>query len=209
MIENWVLRRLKSLQPLAWTCLALLCMPLFINGQVFNYDIFIDNVKAGKMEVSKSTFINGGAVIDITSKMKVGGIGTSDIQMYSTTFFKKGVLTDSESVLERNRRVKEQVFVKYENQHYLINRKYENPLFLQESITLTMAELFYKEPIGALSVFSERYGEKCKIKLLKANTYEIIVPTGGSLIYHYELGKCVLIESLGNIQSLTMKLKTK
>ena len=72
-----------------------------------------------------------------------------------------------------------------------------------------MAELFYKEPVGLQSVFSERYGEKCKIRFLKTDTYEISLPTGGSLVYHYDRGKCVLIESVGNIQSMTMKLKTK
>lgn len=210
MIEVLELRRLKNIQPLAWICLVwLLVMPMRLYSQVYNYDIFIDDVKAGKMEVSKSTYVNGGVVIDISSKMKVGGIGTNEIEIYSTTFFKKGTLTDSESVVERNRRIKEQVIVKYENNSYLVNRRNENPLFLQEIISVTMAELFYKEPVGLQSVFSERYGEKCKIKFLKTDTYEISLPTGGSLVYHYERGKCVLIESVGNIQSMTMKLKTK
>ena len=48
-----------------------------------------------------------------------------------------------------------------------------------------------------------------KLNCLKTDTYEISLPTGGSLVYHYDRGKCVLIESVGNIQSMTMKLKTK
>ncbi|HMS67165.1 MAG TPA: hypothetical protein PKD18_03470 [Saprospiraceae bacterium] len=210
MIEYLESGRLKNIQPLAWICLVwLLVIPSDVHAQVYNYDIYIDDVKAGKMEVSKSTYVNGGAVIDFSSKMKVGGIGTNEIEIYSTTYFKKGTLTDSESVVERNRRIKEQVIVKYDNSRYLVSRRNENPLVLQEGISMTMAELFYKEPVGISSVFSERYGEKCKIKFLKTGTYEIALPTGGSAVYHYDRGKCVLIESVGNIQSMTMKLKSK
>jgi len=155
MIEYLELGRLKNIQPLVWICLVwLLAIPRNVHAQVYNYDIYIDDVKAGKMEVSKSTYVNGGAVIDLSSKMKVGGIGTNEIEIYSTTYFKKGTLTDSESVVERNRRIKEQVIVKYDNSRYLVSRRNENPLVMQEGISMTMAELFYKEPIGVLSVFS-------------------------------------------------------
>lgn len=177
--------------------------------QTLQFDVLVDGVVKGKMQVSRSTFVNNKSIIDINISFSVAAVGTSKIEQYSTSYFKKNMLTNAESVLERNDRIKEQCIITLKGNAYQIERKNENPLIFSSLILFTVSDLYYTEPKSQTKVFSERYGELCNVKSLGSGIYEVEWPVGGGLKYFYKNGKCFKTESSGNLQSLTMILKAK
>jgi hypothetical protein len=181
----------------------------FALGQSYNYDVLIDNKVAGKMTITKSNYINGTLLIDLNSEFTVEAIGSNKIKQYATCYFKKGLLTDSEAILERNERIREECKVKLEKGKYSINRKNENPISNDRLINNTLILMYLVEPRNQQVVFSERYGDFCELKSIGLGIYEVNLPIGGSIRYYYKNGICIRTESIGTLQDIQIKLRTK
>ena len=57
-------------------------------------------------------------------------------------------------------------------------------------INNTVTSLYYKEPVNVTQVYSERYGQMCKIKKLSEGNYGVDLPDGKQGIYTYKNGQC-------------------
>jgi hypothetical protein len=178
-------------------------------GQTYTYDVLIDDKPVGKMQISRSSFVKGLMVIDLNLDFSSGTIGTNLINQYGTSYFKKGILTDSESILERNNRIREQCRVRLEKGKYGIIRRNENKVFLEKTISTTLISMYFSEPRNVNTVFSERFGDYCELKALSSGVYEVTLPMGGSIRYYYKNGLCYKTESKGTLQDLQLKLKSK
>jgi hypothetical protein len=181
----------------------------FALGQNYNYDVLIDNKIAGKMAIMKSTYINGTILIDFNMEFTVEAIGSNTIKQYATCSFKKGMLTDSEFILERNDRIRESCKIKLLKGKYVIERKNENVFNSDRFINATLILMFLSEPRNLQTVFSERYGDFCELKTVSQGVYEVALPIGGSIRYYYKNGVCQRTESIGTLQDIQIKLRTK
>lgn len=178
-----------------------------ILGQAKAFDIFIGDQRVGNLKVSKTTYINGGMVIDLATEFDVEMVGTSTIEMYATSFFKRNLLTASECIMERNGRIREQCAVEYAKGKYRIERKNEKQMILEGQITFTLHLMYLVEPKGINQVFAERYGDMCTLQQIKEGVYEVKLPAGNAVRYYYQKGVCIKTENIGNLQNMTMKLK--
>jgi hypothetical protein len=71
-------------------------------------------------------------------------------------------------------------------------------------ITLCVTDLYFTEPKGVTSIFSNMHGEYVPLKKLTADTYRLVTPDNKDSFYTYKNGKLVLIEAdtpLGKIVS--------
>ncbi len=65
---------------------------------------------------------------------------------------------------------------------------------LNKKVTYAMANLYFHEPSDITEVFSERYGEFCKIKKVANHKYELHLPSGKKNYYSYKNGICQEVE---------------
>jgi antitoxin component YwqK of YwqJK toxin-antitoxin module len=173
------------------------------------FEISIDGKKAGEMKVAKVTYINNRFSIDVNAYFQAEGLATNTIKLYATSFFKKNTLTDSESILERNGKIREKSTVRFDKGTYTIERKNEKAISLSTTIDITLNMLFFVEPKGLTKVFAERYGNYCDVKMVATGTYDITPPLGGIVRYYYQNGICIKTETIGNVQNITYKLVSK
>jgi hypothetical protein len=64
-----------------------------------------------------------------------------------------------------------------------------------EDITMCMVDLYFKEPNGVASVFSNMYAEKLELKAMGAGKYQLITPDKKNSYYTYQNGKLVKVEA--------------
>lgn len=55
---------------------------------------------------------------------------------------------------------------------------------------LTVAMLYFIEPKGFKDVFSEKYGKFLPLRAQKDGAYELTLPNGRTVVYHYQQGQC-------------------
>jgi hypothetical protein len=161
------------------------------------------------MNITKSSYINGTMLIDMNIEFSVVAIGTNKIKQYATSYFKKGLLTDSEAIVERNDRIREECIIKLTQGRYSINRKNENSTFNDKLINYTLMMMYLVEPKNQSMVFSERFGDFCELKNIEQGVYEVVLPIGGSVRYYYKNGVCTKTESIGTLQDIQIKLRVK
>lgn len=179
-------------------------------GQSALFDLYLDNKFIGKMTVAKTIYFNNKFSIDVNTYFQIEAMGVSTIKLYASSFFKKNILSDTESILERNGKIKEQCTVRLENTTYIITRKNEKPIKLENtSINTTLNTLFLSEPNGFTKVFSERFGNFCDITSVGQGIYEVVPPMGGTIRFYYKNGICIQVETTGNLQNITYKLVSK
>lgn len=69
------------------------------------------------------------------------------------------------------------------------------PKELPYTIENTITDLYYQEPAGVKTVFSERYGKMCQVQSLGNNRYGIQLPNGKVSKYTYVAGRCQEVET--------------
>jgi hypothetical protein len=65
----------------------------------------------------------------------------------------------------------------------------------KEDITMCMVDLYFKEPKGVTSVFSNMYAEKLELKAMGAGKYQLITPDKKNSYYTYQNGKLITVEA--------------
>jgi hypothetical protein len=65
----------------------------------------------------------------------------------------------------------------------------------KEDITMCMVDLYFKEPKGVTSVFSNMYAEKLQLKPMGGGKYQLITPDKKNSYYYYQNGKLVTVEA--------------
>lgn len=62
-------------------------------------------------------------------------------------------------------------------------------------ITICMVDLYFNEPKGITSVFSNMYAEKLELKAMGAGKYQLITPDKKNSYYTYQNGKLITVEA--------------
>lgn len=71
-----------------------------------------------------------------------------------------------------------------------------------------VSELYYTEPKGEKTIFSERFGSHLLIQQLEAGHYRLILPDNNYCDYFYENGVCVLVKAKNGRKTIKMKLSS-
>ena len=88
--------------------------------------------------------------------------------------------------------------VKLDNQVQFVNGQYkvikgECKNSVTKQITSTSTSVYFKEPVGETELFSEVYLCLLKLEKIAASVYQVNLPDGGVMTYHYALGKLVRV----------------
>ena len=64
-----------------------------------------------------------------------------------------------------------------------------------EDITICMIDMYFKEPLGITSVFSNMYAQKLELKLMRPGKYQLMTPDNKNSYFTYENGMLMTVES--------------
>lgn len=192
--------------------LVLIWSLIFLNsakGQVYGFDVFIGQKKAGNMSINITNYMNGNQLMDVKMDFKSSSITDNRIQYFASSYFKKSILTDAEALLENNAVLKERCLTKLSKNTYQIQRKDESMEYLEKNIYWVFENLYLKEPTNISGVYSVRYGTFLEIRMINPGAYSVKMPISGSINFYYQNEKFIKSETIGNIQQMTIKPKQK
>ena len=104
--------------------------------------------------------------------------------------YRKGRLYSASAKNSLNQKDRDQSSIIWQNNHYLLRVNDKTEKLQDQDIWFTVSKLYYTEPIGISTIFSERFGEFLTIDKLAKNKYALTKPDGRKNIYFYEKGIC-------------------
>jgi hypothetical protein len=177
-------------------------------AQKLTYQVALDGKKHGQLTAVKGRVANDPTEhYHINSHFTFSLIATFDVQAQIHAQFRDSVVYATEAQNTLNGKPRDHTVIKAQTHGYLLTRLGEKPqVWLPKPVHLSIAKLYFCEPIGHHWVLSERFGELCPLKKVAAHTYAIQVPDGTQSRYHYRQGVCNLVETDCRFGKLTFTL---
>lgn len=180
--------------------LNLLSLVVFLNipaaaiSQTVHYDIVIGGRTVGSVKVFHDDSEPENARRQIDAEVSIPFYSGS---LRSENQFQDGALKTSATEYRVNGKVKEKVQTSVSPaRHYQVDFFGSGPALekrkdVPQGITKTIVNLYYEEPVNVNAVYSEKYGQICKVESLGNSRYGVIMPSGKQTIYTYTGGKCM------------------
>lgn len=161
------------------------------------YDIFFKNDKIGTvtaMEIRSGT--TSTKDLRTVSDAKVFAIEIQ-LEMDVNTIMENGIMTRGTAYKHANRGNENvhAITTKTGPKAYSIQRNGVTSALTDKQITNCVIDLYFSEPKGLTSVFSNMYAQDIPIKMTGAGKYEVTTPNKKTTVYTYQNGKLVTIES--------------
>ena len=182
----------------------LLISSLALNAQKHIYDVELFGKKIGSTVVERIDKGNGEIEYKLTSNSQVNILFTKKTSaMNMDVIYKNGQLISS-YVKNVKDDVTEVATVLWDGARYVI-KKGEETLVLKQAVDFSNILLYYFEPKGRSSIFSERLGRLWGFTPLGNGVYECKLDNGVDNIYRYKDGLLVELE-MSKGASVFMKL---
>lgn len=171
-------------------------------SQTVLYDIVIAGRTVGSVKVLQEDSETENPKLRIDAEVSIPFYSGS---LRSENQFLDGSLKSSVTDYRVNGRKKEKTLTsKAASSNYLVDfygsgESFEKRKDVRQGITKTIVNLYYQEPVNVNAVYSEKYGQLCKVQDLGDGRYGVIMPSGKQTIYTYTDGKCteVTVELAG------------
>lgn len=171
-------------------------------AQVQRFTIFVSEEAVGQLTATESTYLGGGSVFNIDSRMTIKFLGSFVIESHQASFFRRSVLHEAEAEVRRDGRLREQCLTERAGSGYRVTLKGESPLALPGPVAWTVGQLYLREPKGVRQVYSERLGQLCPVRVLSPGVYEVELPNGSRNRYTYQQGVCQRMETTTNLKDV-------
>lgn len=172
---------------------ALLLLINYCFAQKRNYDVILFGKKIGSTTVERIDKGNGIVNYKLTSSSEVEILFSKKTSyMNSDVFFKDGKLYSS-YVKNIKDGVTEITNVLWEATKYII-KKGSEVLHLDKQLDYSSINLYFSEPVGRTSIFSERLGVFTTFKKTAEGVYECKLDNGVNNIYRYRNGELYELE---------------
>jgi len=176
------------------TLVAFLNIPVQAISQTVLYDIVIAGRTVGSVKVLHDGSEPERAKRRIDAEVSIPFYSGS---LRSENQFVDGSLKSSVTDYRVNGRKKEKTLTskaalsQYQVDFFGSGEALEKRKDVRQSITKTIVNLCYEEPVDVTAVYSEKYGQLCKVENLGNSRYGVIMPSGKQTIYTYREGKCM------------------
>lgn len=172
---------------------ALLLLINYCFAQKRNYDVILFGKKIGSTTVERIDKGNGIVNYKLTSSSEVEILFSKKTSyMNSDVLFKDGKLYSS-YVKNIKDGVTEITNVLWEATKYII-KKGSEVLHLDKQLDYSSINLYFSEPVGRTSIFSERLGGFTTFKKTAEGVYECKLDNGVNNIYRYRNGELYELE---------------
>lgn len=161
-------------------------------AQTLNYAIRLKDELIGHMTAVKKG--KGKSELMIESKIMIEKMIKLDLLYRIDAVFENNILSSSLAVQNNNGKEFTNSKTTKDKSGYTIKTLKEEKAIYQKFIHYNLCKLYFEEPIGISSVYSDTYGEFLSLKPAGKHRYEMILPDGKSNFYSYNHGICTLVE---------------
>lgn len=192
-------------QPYFIIFLALFFIPPLANAQILNYDVYYGDSQVGSMKVEKK---QEGEKIILHShgKVTLSLVFTLELEFIHHAEFREGGLLSS---LSKNLRGGDLTDMSsgYQNGSSYQNRVNDEIKRMNLPIHFTVLSMYFAEPLGLKSIYSERTGTLLPVRRTSASHYEVTQFNGNKTRYVYQGGIVKLMEVDHSIATLEFRLR--
>ena len=172
--------------------------------QNLKYVLIVNNKNIGHVFASQTKEANY-IYYKIQSRAKVDIFISFMNDFIMNTNFKDGVMTESFTERRVNEAITDYCKISFVDNVYQIDYKKQKKYLKDYKLQYTVACLYFIEPKGLKTVFSESYGQFLPIKVV-GNQYELTLPTGQKNFYSYKDGICVEADIYNAFTKVIFKL---
>lgn len=158
-------------------------------GQVHNYDVYWGKDKIGEIKAVKSSQ-KGTTTLRIKSEVSFKLMGTHNRTSDLSAKYKNNRLQESLAISTFDDKEEDQTSTRFNSasSNYTFKKNPDLQMTWDSDITFSVAKLWFHEPVGISTLFSEVYLDNCTVNELKPHYYELIMPDKKTTQYQYENG---------------------
>ena len=162
-----------------------------------SFSIIKKNSKIGFINIKKES-LDKTTTYTIDSEVRVKVVFSFSAIGKEKSIYKNDILVYSSVYRKLNDKVKLNQSLSFINGKYLLNEKNKKEEINIDVINSNLVTLFFLEPIGIQEVYSDKYKKMIKITPIGKAKYKVVLPNKSISIYHYENGKCTMIDVVGS-----------
>ena len=162
-------------------------------AQQLHYLVRLGDEPMGDMRATKTKGIKEKYLME--SKIKVEKMLKIDLIYKIESIFEKNILQLSNALETANGKVQTNSETKRNATGYGVTTKKETKTIIHKGISHNLCKLYFEEPIGIHSIWSDTFGEMLTLKPAGEHRYELKLPNGKSSFYSYFKGICTLVET--------------
>ena len=173
------------------------------SGQSMSYDIFIKDKNVGNMIVKESQSEDTISYL-IKTNIHIDIVFTIDINhtIRSSFLLEKFCHSMTKNIVNGREKEFTETYTRGSKTYFRIDDK--DIREIDGNIDHTIASLYFNEPVGAKSVYSERFGEHLSLNYVAPGKYEVTLPNGKTNMYHYKSGNCWKVISEQTMADITI-----
>lgn len=176
-----------------------------LNAQTRRYEVVLSGDKIGELTVTRT--VKGAFTtykLESRSEAKVLFTTKKNYVLMDVTY-KDGKLVSSYCKNEINDEVDNYASISWDGSKYNITNE-KKKLTYAAPVTFSVISLYFKEPKGINTLFTERIGEAYPLTDLGSGRYEYKIPNGDKNVYVYKNGELVETERKTIIGTVYVKL---
>ncbi|MEO1052037.1 MAG: DUF6134 family protein [Bacteroidota bacterium] len=151
--------------------------------------------------------VNGNSIhYDIDSEVKIKFFFGAIVNYTYNSHFKNGILMMAETENLMNKKRRSHSIVERIDKDYKLLVDKKEKLMEDTEISSSISAMYYEEPVGLESIFSERYAVFSPIKLIEPGKYELTKPDGRKNYYHYKNGDCIEVQVNNTLTTIYFQL---
>jgi len=162
-----------------------------------SFSIIKKNSRIGYIDVEKAS-LNKTTTYTIDSEVKVKVVFNFSAIGREKSIYKNDILVYSSVFRKQNNKVKLDQSLSLIKGKYLLKEKNKKEEINIDVINSNLVTLFFFEPIAIQEIYSDKYKKMVKIIPIGNSIYKVVLPNKSTSIYHYENGKCIMIEIVGS-----------
>ena len=163
-------------------------------AQRFHFDQYVNGNKVGELTASRSQQ-GEQTVFRIRSQVEAQVVFAIDVRFELESVFQQGILQHSEVKIYRNDKLKEHALTRREGNRYRLTHDGKTSWLDHPGIQETSATIYFEEPLGTSSVFSEQYGNFSPLRREKPGVYRMSPPSKNQdNVYHYREERLAEVE---------------
>lgn len=162
-----------------------------------SFNIIKKNSRIGYIDIEK-TSLNKITTYTLDSEVKVKVVFNFSAIGREKSIYKDDTLIFSSIYRKLNNKVKLNQSLFFVNGKYLLKKKNKKEEINIDVINSNLVTLFFYEPVGIQEIYSDKYKKMVKITPIGNSRYKVVLPNKSTSIYHYEEGKCTMVDVVGS-----------
>ncbi|WP_018344840.1 DUF6134 family protein [Cytophaga aurantiaca] len=182
--------------------------PNEVKFSYLKYDVEVQDKNVGWMTCAKTPSTSDPTITNyvIDSKVVFNIVTSYTIQFNLSSSYKHNDLYKSNYATKVNGDTQSFSTVNWDGSRYMGWDGTNNNVITSDKITQSIANLYYKEPVGLTQLFSEKFMAMCPI-VKTGDYYYVTFPDGKTTTYKYQNGICVWAESKQKLYRIVFRLK--